>query len=76
VALPASYPMGTGDSFPAGEADNSPPSNAEIKEWVEMYIHSSNTPSWRGDQLKMHRDNFILLLLLLLLYYILALYRL
>jgi hypothetical protein len=24
---------------------------------VELYIHSPNTPSWRGAQLK-HRDNF------------------
>jgi hypothetical protein len=39
------------------EADHSPPSSAEIKEWVELYLHSSNTPSWRGAQLK-HRDNF------------------
>jgi hypothetical protein len=37
------------------EADHSPPSSAEIKEWVELYLHSSNTPSWRGAQLK-HRD--------------------
>jgi len=35
----------------------SPPSSAEVKEWVELYLHSSNTPSWRGAQLK-HRDNF------------------
>jgi len=30
------------------EADNSPPSSAEVKDWVELYIHSSNTSSWRG----------------------------
>jgi hypothetical protein len=24
---------------------------AEVKEWVELYIHSPNTPSWRGAQL-------------------------
>jgi hypothetical protein len=24
---------------------------------VELYLHSPNTPSWRGTQLK-HRDNF------------------
>jgi hypothetical protein len=24
---------------------------------VELYLHSRNTPSWRGAQLK-HRDNF------------------
>jgi hypothetical protein len=27
---------------------------------VELYLHSPNTPSWRGAQLK-HRDNFTLL---------------
>jgi hypothetical protein len=39
------------------DAEHSPPSNAEVKEWVELYLYSSNTPSWRGAQLK-HRDNF------------------
>jgi hypothetical protein len=29
------------------EADHSPPSNAEVKEWVELYLHSPNTPPWR-----------------------------
>jgi len=33
------------------EADHSPPSIAEVKEWVELYLHSPNTPSWRGAQL-------------------------
>jgi hypothetical protein len=42
---------------PGREADHSPPSSAEVKEWVELYFHSPNTPSWRGTQLK-HRDNF------------------
>jgi hypothetical protein len=38
---------------------NSPPSSAEVKECVELYLHSPNTPSWRGAQLKIsHRDNF------------------
>jgi hypothetical protein len=32
------------------EADHSPPSSAEVKEWVELYVHSPNTPSWRGTQ--------------------------
>jgi hypothetical protein len=41
------------------EADHSTPSSAEVKEWVELYFHSSNTPWWRGTQLKKkHRDNF------------------
>jgi hypothetical protein len=30
------------------EADHSPPSSADVKEWVELYIRSPNTPSWRG----------------------------
>jgi len=28
---PASYPMGTKDSFPGGKADHSPPSDVEVK---------------------------------------------
>jgi hypothetical protein len=32
------------------EADHSPPSSAEVKEWVELYLRSPNTPSWRGVQ--------------------------
>jgi hypothetical protein len=30
------------------EADHSPPSSAEVKECVELYFHSSTTPSWHG----------------------------
>jgi hypothetical protein len=41
------------------EADHSPPSSAQVKEWVELYLHSSNTPSWRGAQIR-YRDNFYL----------------
>jgi hypothetical protein len=40
------------------ESNHSPPSSAEVKEWVELYLHSPNTPSWRGAQLGEHRDNF------------------
>jgi hypothetical protein len=25
---------------------------------MELYLHSPNTPSWRGAQLKKHRDTF------------------
>jgi len=28
--------------------DHSPSSSAEVKECVELYHHSSDTPSWRG----------------------------
>jgi hypothetical protein len=61
-AHPASYPMGTSDSlavkWPGREADHTPPSSVEFKEWVELYIHSPNTPSWSGAPLKKQRDNF------------------
>jgi hypothetical protein len=48
-AHPASYPMGgTRGSFPGVkrpgcEADHSPPSSAEVKECMELYLHSFNT---------------------------------
>jgi hypothetical protein len=32
------------------EADHSTPSGAEVKEWVELYLHLPNAPSWRGSQ--------------------------
>jgi hypothetical protein len=34
------------------ETDYSPASSTEVKEWVELYIHSRNTPSWLGAELK------------------------
>jgi hypothetical protein len=54
-AHPASYPLGTRGSFhgvkrPGREADHSPPSSTEVKEWVELYLHFPNTTSWRGAQ--------------------------
>jgi hypothetical protein len=56
-----SYPMGTRVlsleiKRPGREADHSPPSSAEVKEYMELYLQSHNTPSWRGAQLK-HRNN-------------------
>jgi hypothetical protein len=33
------------------EADHSTPSSAEVKQGVELYLHSPNTPSWRRAQL-------------------------
>jgi hypothetical protein len=33
------------------EADHSPPSSAELKEWVELSLQATNTPSWRGAEL-------------------------
>ena len=50
-AHPASYIMGTGVSFPGVKrpgrgVDNPPPSSAEVKERVELYICSPSGPSW------------------------------
>jgi hypothetical protein len=33
---------------PGREADHSHPSSAEVKECVELYLHSPSTPSWRA----------------------------
>jgi hypothetical protein len=38
------------------EAHHSPPISAEVKERVELYLHSPNTPPWCGPDLK-HSDN-------------------
>jgi hypothetical protein len=40
--------LSLGVKRPGREADHSPPSSAEVKECVELYLHSSNTSSWRG----------------------------
>jgi hypothetical protein len=52
-AHPASYPVGTRGFFPGGKASGAwswplNPSSVKAKEWVELYLHSSNKPSWRG----------------------------
>jgi hypothetical protein len=49
--------LSLGVKRPGREADHSPPSSAEVKESVELYLHYPNTPSWCGAQLQ-HRDNF------------------
>jgi hypothetical protein len=49
--------LSLGVKRPGLEADHSPPSSAEVDEYVELYLHSPITPSWRGAQLK-HRNNF------------------
>jgi hypothetical protein len=33
------------------EADHSPLSSAKVKEWMELCLHSPNTPSWRSARL-------------------------
>jgi hypothetical protein len=37
---------------PGREANHSPTSSAEVKKGVVLHLHSSNTPAWRGVQLK------------------------
>jgi hypothetical protein len=49
--------LSLGIKRPEREADHSLPFSAEVKECVELYLHSSNTLSRRDAQLK-HRDNF------------------
>jgi hypothetical protein len=54
--------MGTRGPFSGSKAAGAwswplTPSSAEVKECVELYLHSTNTPSWRVAQLK-HRDDF------------------
>jgi hypothetical protein len=44
--------LSLGVKWPGHEADHSPPSSAEVKECVELYLHSPNMPSWHGAQLK------------------------
>jgi hypothetical protein len=63
-AHPASYPMGIGvlslGVKRPGRGDyHSPPPSADVKECVELYLHSPNTLSWHGPQLK-DRDNFLI----------------
>jgi hypothetical protein len=51
--------LSLGVKRPGRKADHSPPSSAEVKEWVELYLYSPNTPSWSCAQLKeKHGDNF------------------
>jgi hypothetical protein len=56
---------------PGREADYSPTSSAEVKEWVELYLHSPNTPSWRGAQLK-HKENFIFIIIIIIIIIIIS----
>jgi hypothetical protein len=40
--------LSLGVKRPGREADHSPPSSVEVRECVELYLHSPNTSSWRG----------------------------
>jgi hypothetical protein len=44
--------LSLGVKWPGREVDHSPPSKAKVKECVELYLHSPNTPSWRGASLR------------------------
>jgi hypothetical protein len=44
--------LSMGVKRPGREDDHSFPSSAEVKEFVELYLHSPDTPSWGGVQLK------------------------
>jgi hypothetical protein len=37
---------------PEREAHHSPPSSADVKEYVALYLHSTNTLLWHGAQFK------------------------
>jgi hypothetical protein len=40
--------LSMGEKWLGHEADHSPPSSAEVKEYIELYLHSPNTPSRCG----------------------------
>jgi hypothetical protein len=42
------WALSLGVKRPGREGDHSPPSSAEVKECVEIYLHSTNTSSWHG----------------------------
>jgi hypothetical protein len=44
--------LSMGVKRPWREADHSLPSSVEVKEYVELYLHFSNTPSWCRAHLK------------------------
>ena len=49
-AHPASYTTVTGSSpgvkQPGRDVDHPPPSNAEVKERIQLYLYSPSGPSW------------------------------
>jgi hypothetical protein len=62
---PKQWTLGTlipGVKRPGRQADHSPSSSAEVKEWVELYLHSPNTFSLRRAQLKAQGQLYLYLL--------------
>jgi hypothetical protein len=67
-AQPAFYPMRIGAlslavKRPGREANHSSASSDEVKEWVEIYLHFLNTPSWGGVHLQAQGQLYLYLLL-------------
>jgi hypothetical protein len=60
--------LSLGIKRPEREVGHSPPSSAEVKECVELYLHSPSTPSWRRAQLKAQGQLYLYLYLHLRLY--------
>jgi len=44
--------LSLGAKWPGREAGHCPPSSAEVKECVELYLHSAIEPSWSGSRFK------------------------
>jgi hypothetical protein len=53
------FPCGGRVKRPGREADHSPPSSAEVKDYVELYLHFPNNPSWCGTQFKEKQGKFL-----------------
>jgi hypothetical protein len=54
--VPGSLSLGL--KLPESESGHPHQSSSEVEEWVELYLHSPITPSWRCAPLKKkHRDN-------------------
>jgi hypothetical protein len=60
--VPGALPLGV--KRPAVEADLLPPSSAEVKECMHLYLHSPNTPSRRGAQFKKEAEGQLYLYLI------------
>jgi hypothetical protein len=68
-AHPASYTVGTGGSFPGDkerpgrDTDHSPPSSAEVKKVLELYLLSPKASPWRvAGPHCFYKNNFIIYL--------------
>jgi hypothetical protein len=62
--------LSLGVKRPGREADHYPPSSSEIKEWPELYLHSTNTPSWWCAWLKAQGHLYLYLYLYLYIHHV------